>query len=46
MKALIACVQLGPHVCEQVSARRIQAEVPESDSEASSEDHDLVLHGL
>jgi len=42
--SLPACLQLGPHVCEQVSWRRIQAKVPESDSEASSEDH-LVLHG-
>src|SRR6218665_2555128 len=31
-----ACLQLGPHVCEQLSWRRIQAGVPESDSEASS----------
>ena len=36
---------VGPHVCEDVSSRRIQAGVPESDSEASSEDQDLVLHG-
>src|SRR6218665_2323431 len=32
-------------LCEKVSWRRIQAGEPESDSEASSEDHDLVLHG-
>src|SRR6218665_3979526 len=31
-----ACLQLGPHVCEFHSWRRIQAGVPESDSEASS----------
>src|SRR6218665_2882417 len=31
-----ACLQLGPHVCEYLSWRRIQAGVPESDSEASS----------
>src|SRR6218665_1676422 len=32
-----ACLQLGPHVglCELLSWRRIQAGVPESDSEAS-----------
>src|SRR6218665_2375467 len=30
-----ACLQLGPHVCEWLSWRRIQAGVPESDSEAS-----------
>jgi len=45
MKALPACLQLGPHVCEEVSWRRIQAGEPESDSEVSSEDHDLVLRG-
>ena len=38
-------LQLGPHVCEEVSSRRIQDGVPESASEASSEDHNLVLHG-
>jgi len=45
MKALLAFLQLGPHVCEEISWRRIQAGVLESDSEASSEDHYLVLHG-
>jgi len=44
MKALTACLQLDPHVCEEFSWRRIQPGVAESDSEASSEDHDLVLH--
>jgi len=42
---LPACLQLDPHVCEEVSSRRIQDGVPESASEASSEDHNLVLHG-
>jgi len=46
MKALPAYLQLGPHVCEEVSSRRIQAGVLEYDSETSSEDHDLVLPGL
>jgi len=45
MKALPACLQLGPHVCDEVTWRGIQAGVPESDSEPSFEDHDLVLHG-
>jgi len=47
MKALPAFLQLGlgPQVCEKVSRRRIQAGVPESDSEVSSEDHDPGLHG-
>src|SRR6218665_421195 len=39
---LPACLQLDPHVCEEVSSRRIQDKVPESASEASSEDHNLV----
>ena len=39
-----ACLQLGPNICEEISSRKIQAGVHESDSEASSED-DLVLHG-
>ena len=43
MKALPACLQLGPHLCEDVSWRRFQAGVPESHSEASSEDNP-VLH--
>ena len=42
---LSACLQLDSHVCEEVSSRRIQDGVPESASEASSEDHNLVLHG-
>ena len=33
------------HLYEEVSWRKIQARVLESDSEAFSEDHDLVLHG-
>src|SRR6218665_2523973 len=31
-----ACLHLCPHACEYLSWRRIQAGVPESDSEASS----------
>src|SRR6218665_2465387 len=48
MKARPACVKIGPHVhvCEEVSSRRSQTGVLESDSEASSEDHYLGLHGL
>jgi|SRR6218665_3891788 len=48
LKALPACLLLYnyAHVCEEVSSRRIQAGVLEYDSETSSEDHDLVLHGL
>ena len=43
---LPACLQLNPHVCEEVSSRRIQDGVPESASEESSADHyNLVLHG-
>jgi len=42
MKALSVCLQLASHVCEEVSRRRIQSKVPESDRDASSEDHDLV----
>jgi len=45
MKALPACLQLDPHVREEISSRRIQARVPESDSQSSTEDHGLVLHG-
>jgi len=46
MKALPACLQLGVNVREEVSWRRIQAGVLKSESEASSEDQDLVLlHG-
>jgi|SRR6218665_982399 len=41
MRTLPACLRLGQHVCEDVSWRRL----PESDSEASSEDPDLMLHG-
>ena len=40
-----ACLQLDSHICEEVSYRRIQDGVSESASEASSEDHNLVLHG-
>src|SRR6218665_3216118 len=35
---------IDPHVCEEVSWRRIQAWVPESNNESSSEDHNQVLH--
>ena len=42
-EALPACLQLGPYVCEGVSWGRIKTVVPESDSEASFADHDLVL---
>jgi len=45
MKELTACLQLGPHLCDEVFCKKIQAGVPESDSEASFEDYDLVLHG-
>jgi len=45
MKALPAGLQLDPHVCDEVSWRRIQAGVPDSDNEESSEARDLVLHG-
>src|SRR6218665_2513043 len=41
MKALPACLQLDPHLCEEVSWRRIQVEELESDIEASFEDHGL-----
>jgi len=46
MKALPACLQLGPLVFEKVSSRKIQPGVLESDSETTSEKNDLVLHGF
>jgi len=45
MKAPTARLQLSPRVGGEISSRRIHAGVPESVSDASSEDHDLVLQG-
>jgi len=47
MKALPACLQLGPHVhvCEEVSWVTFQPGVPDSDCDASFEDHMIWCSG-